>query len=131
MRTCRSRPSAASGTHAPQSRAGAGRQWSLEKSDRRAPRSASAHEMDDLELVVRCKVHHGEGRAVAQNGSVALDDDRPRVESQGTQEISDRESGGNAPLGTVHLKRNLSNGGFPCEAARHNLAAPEKAAQTA
>src|SRR5205823_13692626 len=77
--------------------------------------SASAHEVDDLELVVRCKLHHGEGRAVTQNGSVALDDDCPRVELQRREEISDCESDRNAPLGAVHGKSHLGGDGICCQ----------------
>src|SRR2546430_7187330 len=80
--------------------------------------SASAHEVDDLELVVRCKLHHGEGRAVTQNGSVALDDDCPRVELQRREEISDCPSGANPPFCAVDRDNDLSGGSFWYQGAR-------------
>src|SRR2546423_12943623 len=79
--------------------------------------SASSDEVDDLEVVARCKLNHGERRTVAQNGSVALDDDCPRVELQGREEISDREPDGNTPLGAVHGESHLYGGGIGCQGA--------------
>src|SRR3954467_455963 len=63
--------------------------------------SASAHEGDDLDGIVGCKLQLREGCPVAQNYSVALDDDCPRVEREGGKKIRQRPTGGNPPLGAI------------------------------
>src|SRR2546423_5051178 len=81
-----------------------------------ATTSASAHEVDDLQRIVSCELYHRQGRAVAQNGSVALDDDSARVEVERGEKISDRESDRHATLGAVHGESHLSDG-IGCQGA--------------
>src|SRR5436190_21843295 len=91
-----------------------------EKSDRRASLlSAPAHEVDDLERIVSCELQHRKGRAVTQNGSVALDDDSTRVEAQRSQKIRQGPTRWNTTLCAVHGEYDLTDYGF-----RHNCARP-------
>ena len=63
---------------------------------------ASAHEVDDLDRIVALQLQLRKGRAVAQNGSIALDYDCPRVEVEGAKKVRHRRSSRKTPLVAVH-----------------------------
>src|SRR5205085_1353243 len=92
---------------------------------------ASAHEVDDLEGIVGCELHHRKGRAVAENGSVALDNDNPRVEAERRQQVRHRRSNGNTPLVAVHSDYDLTRTHFSHKTRRLISSCGKRAAQTA
>src|SRR4029079_10268128 len=74
--------------------------------------SAPAHEVHDLEYVIRRELERSKGGSITHDDPVALDDHRARVELEGRQIVRQCPSRWDASLDSVHHQNDLTGSDF-------------------